>query len=164
MTTCSFSGSTKYAGMQLSAAEVLAGVPLNAGVRGTGSVWGTPVAKPAVPRAKPAALPANSSQAKLPANSSQAAPRPLDGNDLDASAASALLGLQKGQRELVSAMPHSAATALRGQTRPTRSTVRIVRVPCSSMSESAPTPGRAASLFAVLVSAAETVAGACAAA
>jgi hypothetical protein len=94
--------------MPLSAAEVLAGVRLNEGVRGTGTVWATPVAKPAVQRSKPAALPASSSQAQT------TAPRQLEGNDLAASAASALLGLQKGQREPVSVMPHSAAPALRG--------------------------------------------------
>ncbi|MFN9938055.1 MAG: hypothetical protein ACK56I_01145, partial [bacterium] len=105
---------------------MLTGVQITEGVRGTGSVWGTPMAKPAVPRAKPAAQPANSSQAQTNA------PRPLDGNDLAASAASALLGLQKGQREQVSAMPHSAAPAL-----PARTAMRLPNVtPSLDLSES----------------------------
>ena len=79
--------------MPLSAAEVLAGGPLTACGLGTGPAWGKAAARPVGSRGKPAAL----APAQRPEQTRAEPPQ-----DLAASPASALVGLQKGQMEPVS--------------------------------------------------------------
>ena len=76
----------------LSAAQVLAGGAIPKGQSFPGVGWGNPVAKPAVARTK---LTATVASSVAPVQPAQYKPAPPDNPDPTASAASALLGLQK---------------------------------------------------------------------